>query len=131
MHALQAVDLTYRQTFVPVTRDDVLAYQTEFPRSSIEAARNKMSSQKRGQDHVAKKRRAIEQRKSEGPHEPKVADDGPRKRLFHTTVDLVKKGFQKLVGSLPGMKRISKKQKVSYQDIKHTKVCKGRSSRGL
>jgi hypothetical protein len=76
------------------------------------------------EDHAAKKRRAIERRKSEGPQEARVADEAPRKRLFHTTFDLVKEGLQKLVSSLPGMKRISKKQKVSYQDIKHTRLAR-------
>jgi hypothetical protein len=91
---------------------------------STEAARSAISTQKRVEDHMAKKRRAMERRKSEGPQEPRVADEAPRKRLFHTTFDLVKEGFQKLVSSLPGMKRIAKKQKVSYQDIKHTRLAK-------
>jgi hypothetical protein len=44
--------------------------------------------------------------------------------LFYTTLDLVKEGFQKRFSSLPGMKHIAKKQKVSHQVIKQTRLAK-------
>jgi hypothetical protein len=62
-----------------VARDDVLAHQAEFPDSSTEVARNAISTQKRVEDHVAKKHRAIDWSKSEGPQEPR--DEASRKTL--------------------------------------------------
>jgi hypothetical protein len=44
--------------------------------------------------------------------------------LFYTTLDLGKEGFQKRFSSLPGMKHIAKKQKVSHQVIKQTRLAK-------